>query len=512
MAKVEFNYRRLMLTTFIISGCSIIYELLISSVSSYLLGDSIAQFSITIGLYMFAMGLGSYISKYIRTRLFDWFVLVEIGVGILGGTSSLLLFLANIYIESYQLVMYLEILLIGILVGLEIPLLTRIIENNAGNLRITLSSIFSFDYIGGLVGSIAFPLLLLPQMGYFSTAFLVGALNLGISVFILFSYRTYIRYFSVWRIISGLACVAMVMGMLFSENLAAGIEQGLYRDKVVVLEQTAYQKLVVTKHKDDVRLYLNGNIQFSSKDEYRYHESLVHISMSAARSRSRVLVLGGGDGLAVREILKYPDVEKVVLVDLDSEVVELCRTNRDISSLNGGALDSPKLEVRNEDAYEYLEKNYQRADGESYDVIIVDLPDPNSETLNKLYTDVFYRLCSNNLSEEGIMSVQSTSPYYAPDAYWCINRTLEEEFLFVYPYHVQVPSFGDWGFQLASKREIIIENLQLQIEGRFLSQSNIQGLFLFAPDELPHQSDLAVNSLSKPKLLHYYLEAEKHWD
>ena len=217
MKEGTFSYRRLMFTTFIISGCSIIYELLISSVSSYLLGDSIAQFSITIGLYMCAMGMGSYLSKYVRTELFDWFVFVEIGVGILGGTSSLLLFLANIYVQSYQLVMYLEIILIGMLVGLEIPLLTRIIEENAGNLRITLSSIFSFDYIGGLAGSIAFPLLLLPQLGYFSTAFLVGSLNLGISLFILVSYRGYIRMFSMWRLVSGLACVFMVLGMLFSE-------------------------------------------------------------------------------------------------------------------------------------------------------------------------------------------------------------------------------------------------------------------------------------------------------
>ena len=145
MQEIKFSYRRLMFTTFVISGCSMVYELLISSVSSYLLGDSILQFSITIGLYMCAMGLGSYLSKFIKVQLFDWFIFVEIGVGILGGTSSILLFLANVYLESYSLVMYSEIILIGVLVGLEIPLLTRIIEENAGNLRITLSSIFSFD-------------------------------------------------------------------------------------------------------------------------------------------------------------------------------------------------------------------------------------------------------------------------------------------------------------------------------------------------------------------------------
>ena len=374
MEERTFSYRRLMITTFIISGCSIIYELLISSVSSYLLGDSIAQFSITIGLYMCAMGLGSYLSKYVKKELFDWFIFVEIGVGILGGTSSLILFMANIYLQSYELVMYLEIILIGVLVGLEIPLLTRIIEENAGNLRVTLSSIFSFDYIGGLAGSIAFPLLLLPRLGYFSTAFLVGGLNLGVSLFILFSYRRYIQRFSLWRFVSTLAAVFMVWGMLFSEQAASSIEQGLYRDRVILSKQTPYQKLVVTKHRDDLRLFINGNIQFSSKDEYRYHEALVHIPMAAAESRKNVLVLGGGDGLAVREILKYPDTEQIVLVDLDAEMVELCRTNRDIKELNQGSLDSPRLKIFTEDAYGYLEDNYKRENGLRFDVIISRYP------------------------------------------------------------------------------------------------------------------------------------------
>ena len=178
--KKEFNYNFLMLTTLIISGCSIIYEVLISSVSSYLVGDSIKQFSITIGLYMSAMGLGSYISKYIKKNLFDWLAFVELGVGVIGGLSSLVLFLSNAYLSSYQLIMYVEIILIGTLVGLEIPLLTRIIEGNTKDLRVTLSSIFSFDYIGGLIGSIAFPLLLLPSLGYFTTAFLTGSINIVI--------------------------------------------------------------------------------------------------------------------------------------------------------------------------------------------------------------------------------------------------------------------------------------------------------------------------------------------
>lgn len=508
MQEKKISYRRLMFTTFVISGCSMVYELLISSVSSYLLGDSILQFSITIGLYMCAMGLGSYLSKFIKTQLFDWFIFVEIGVGILGGTSSILLFLANVYLESYSLVMYSEIILIGVLVGLEIPLLTRIIEENAGNLRITLSSIFSFDYIGGLAGSIAFPLLLLPQLGYFSTAFLVGTMNLGISLFILYSYRQYIERTALWKVIIYIFGAGMILGMLFSENLASGIEQGLYRDKVIYSEQTPYQKLVLTKHKDDVRLYINGNIQFSSSDEYRYHEALVHVPMSAANKREKVLILGGGDGLAVREVLKYKEVQQIDLVDLDAGVTELCRNHKDIKKLNEGSLDSEKLKIYNEDAYEFLENNRGKT---LYDVMLVDMPDPNSETVNKLYTDLFYRLCSRNLSDEGVMAVQSTSPYYAGDAFWCIHETVKQEMPFVYPYHVQVPSFGDWGFQLAAKTELQIENLTLQQEGKFLIQNNLQGIFLFGEDERS-KKELEVNSLSSPKLLQYYLEAEKNWE
>lgn len=506
-----FNYRRLMLTTFIISGCSIIYELLISAVSSYLLGDSILQFSITIGLYMCAMGLGSYLSKFIRSSLFDWFIFVEIGVGIVGGCSALVLFLSNIYLESYQLIMYLEIILIGVMVGLEIPLLTRIIEENTQNLRITLSSIFCFDYIGGLVGSIAFPLLLLPKLGYFSTSFLVGTLNLAVSSFILFSYQPHIKAAMQWKAVIAVSFICMVLGMLFSENLAHSIENGLYRDRVVASYQTPYQKIVVTRHKDDTRLFINGNIQFSSEDEYRYHESLVHVPMAATPSHENILVLGGGDGMAVREILKYPDVSSITLVDLDPDMTRLCRTDENISRINEHSLDNPKLQIINEDAYRFLEES-QESSEKSYDVIFVDLPDPNSETLNKLYTNLFYRLCKRSLKRNGILAVQSTSPYYAKEAFWCINKTIESEDLFVYPYHVQVPSFGDWGFQMASLQPLALSSLTLDVPTKYLNQSSLPGLFLFANDETADKEKLSLNTLSHPQLLYYYLEAEKNWN
>lgn len=504
--KEEFPYRMLMLTTLMISGCSMCYELIISAVSSYLVGDSILQFSITIGLYMFAMGIGSYLSKFIRHDLFDWFVFVEIGVGVLGGMSALVLFMANIYLKSYVLVMYAEIIAIGILVGIEIPVLTRIIEENTQNLRVTLSSIFCFDYIGGLIGSLLFPLLLLPSLGYFTTTFLVGSVNLAVAMLILFRYKKYVKKREMWQVIAGVFLATMVLGMFGSENIAEQVEDGLYRDKVVLSKQTKYQKIVVTKHKDDMRLFIDGNVQFCSLDEYRYHEALVHVPMSVATKKERVLILGGGDGMALREVLKYKQVKKVTMVDLDKEMVELCRTYEDIKKLNQGSLDSSKLEVVNEDAYKYLEHSK-----EVYDIILVDLPDPNSESLNKLYTDLFYRLCAKHLTEEGVMSVQSTSPYYAGKAYWCINKTIEKEGFFVLPYHVQVPAFGDWGFQLASKKEISVDDISLQVETKYLEEKQLKSMFAFAKDEKIDKDKIYTNTLARPQLLSYYMEAERNW-
>lgn len=538
------NYRLLMLTTLIISGCSMVYELIISAVSSYLVGDSTLHYSITIGLYMFAMGVGSYLSKYIKKDLFNWFTNIEIGVGVLGGLSSLLLFLANLYLESYELVMYVEIILIGTLVGAEIPILTRIIEMDKKNLRLTLSNLFSFDYIGGLIGSVAFPLILMPKLGFFATAFMAGSFNLICATLIVFKYQDRIRGSRYYKLTTILLLALMLLGMFVSENIGNIIEQGLYRDNVIMSEQTTYQKIVVTRHKDDIRLYIDGNVQFSSMDEYRYHEALVHVPMSVASGHSDILILGGGDGMAARELLKYPDTN-ITLIDLDSEMTRICSEDKVISELNEHALSSDRVTIINMDAYEYLEKCDKK-----YDVVIVDLPDPNNEALAKLYSNVFYRLCGQVLNPGGVINVQSTSPYYATKSFWCVTKTLESEGFTVAPYHLQVPAFGDWGFNLAVKSDndylvdegasseevmtvadssenkvdpeyaqvqgkIDISRIKLDenIETRFLSNENIASLFIFGKDEKPaDMNDIEINQLTKPVMIQYYNDAVRNWE
>ncbi len=487
----KFDGKLLLVTTLLISICSIIYEL-------------ITQFSITIGLYMSAMGIGSYLSKYIKNKLFNRFVFIEMSVGILGGFSSLILFLTNIYTEIYDLIMYVLIILIGIFVGLEIPILTRIIENNESNVRKNLANIFTFDYIGGLIGSIAFPIILFPKLGFVTTAILVGSINIIVSLIIVLKYKDYIENYKMVRNIS-LICLIIIICFLFTGKVLTNkIEEGLYRDDIILSEQTPYQKIVMTKHKDDIRLFLDGNLQFSAMDEYRYHEALVHVPMMYAKSHERILILGGGDGLATREVLKYNDVDEIVLVDIDKQMTDLCSSDKQISKLNNNSLIHEKVKIINEDAYLFVQENEKK-----FDVIIIDFPDPNNETLNKLYTNVFYNYIKSNLTENGVMVCQSTSPYYAKKSFWCIHKTIKTQFNTVIPYHLQVPSFGEWGFNLAFNGENTRGNLS--VETKYLTEENLDTLFLFGKDEKINLEIVEENSMFKPSLVTYYNEEVQNW-
>lgn len=500
----KINATPLMFAVFIIAICGIIYELIIGAISSYLLGDSVKQYSITIGLYMSAMGIGSYVTRKFRRNLFDVFVTIELTIGVVGGISGILLFAAYGYTKVYLPVMYVTIIIIGILVGLEIPILTRIIEEKENNLRMTLANVLSFDYIGALIGSVAFPLILLPHLGYIKTAFLVGFINIVVANIIIYKFSDHIKRIDVLKILAALFALLIIVGFITADSTADKIEDSFYRDQIIYRKQTEHQRIVVTKHRDDLRLFLDGNVQFSSKDEYRYHESLIHPAMTLAKGHKDILILGGGDGLAAREILKYDDVETITLVDLDKEVVDFCKTNPLVKKLNNKSLDNDKVNVLNQDAYKFLENTDKR-----FDVIFVDLPDPNNEALNKLYTNLFYRLIYGRLNDGGMVAIQSTSPYYAEQAYWCIRKTVESEGFYTTGYHLYVPSFGDWGFTLASNREINEKDIDLSVPTKYLNDNMVEALFAFADDEQKSKDKVEVNSLTNPVLFGYY---QKAWD
>ena len=487
-----------------IAVCGITYELVVGALSSYLLGNTITQFSVTIGLFMSSMGLGSWASRFLDDDLPDRFVEVEVALGIVGGLSVLVLFAAFAYTAVYRVVMVLACLAIGALVGLEIPILTRIVRQYT-TLREALARVLAWDYLGALAGSLLFPLVLLPSLGLVRAAVAMGLLNLAVALVV---WRAFGRELvHPRRLLAAAAAggVALLAAFAFGGGLAAAMEQRLYRDEVVLVRQTPYQRIVVTRFRDDLRLFIDGNLQFSSTDEYRYHEALVHPALEASADRSSVLVLGGGDGLAVREILRHPEVRGVTVVDIDPEMTLLGRTFAPFVRLNGGALSDPRVRLVHEDAYAFLER-----DAGAYGVILADLPDPNHETLAKLYSVPFYRLLRRRLAPGGAIAVQSTSPLAAPDAFWCIHRTLEAAFCEgvagggdrVLPYHVLVPSFGDWGFQLALRGGAPRLSGEAPPGTRFLDAAAARAAVLF-PRDLAER-DVRPSTLIDPVVLRYY--------
>ena len=433
----------LLVSAFVVATCGLVYELLAGTLASYLLGDSVTQFSTVIGTYLFAMGAGSWCSRYVRERELAVFVRVEILIAAIGGTSAALLFLLFDRVQDFRLPLYGLVLAIGALVGLEIPLLMRILKDRLefGDL---VSKVLTFDYIGALAASLLFPLLLVPHLGLIRTGFLFGLMNVAVAMALiaLLPSRRALRGELAGALV---VAAALVAGFVVSERIERAAEVAAYGDPILYAEATPYQRIVITKRADDLRLWLNGNLQFSSKDEYRYHEALVHPALSRVSHLRDVLVLGGGDGLAVREILKYPSVASVTLVDLDPAMTALFTRSGMLAQLNAHAFASPRVHVVNTDAFTWLRANRRR-----FDAVLVDFPDPTNFAIGKLYTVSFYRELARAMAPWAVASIQSTSPLIAPNAYWTVSTTLEAAGLATHGYHVYVPSFGEWGFVLAS--------------------------------------------------------------
>ncbi|MEP6592320.1 MAG: polyamine aminopropyltransferase [Acidobacteriota bacterium] len=465
----------LFLSILLVAACGLVYELIAGTVASYLVGDSIFQFSTVIGTYLFAMGIGSFLSRYVRGNLARQFIRIELLIAVVGGLSSSLLFLAFAFTPGFELLLYLVVLVVGTLVGLEIPLLMRLVRHRY-RFQDAVAHVLTFDYLGALFASILFPLVLVPKLGLIRSALFFGVVN---AVVALWSTRLFAAQLDRPRRLQ-IACVLTIAGL--SAALAGGArinafaEDNIYADEIIFARDTPYQHIVLTRWKDDLRLFLNSHLQFSSRDEYRYHEALVHPGLAAVAGVRRVLILGGGDGLAVREVLKYPQVERIVLVDLDPAMTRLFSSNRLLTTLNGGSLLSPKVQVVNADAFLWVDSA-----PDIFDFIVVDFPDPTNYSLGKLYTTVFFSALGHHLSERGSLVVQSTSPMFARQSFWCIDETIRQSGYRTFPYHAYVPSFGEWGFILASRHDYTPPAV-LPAGLRFLAAPTLPTLFEFPSD------------------------------
>jgi spermidine synthase len=397
----------------------------------------------------------------------------------------------------FWLALALATLILGTLAGMEVPILTRLLEKDEG-LRGAVSSILALDYCGALVGSLAFPVLLLPFLGMFPTAAIIASFP----AFMVVAIGQVFPKNRFWQRLGLLIGVALCAIAPWVTQIGDRLENSLYKAPIVHRIQTPYQRIVLTRQGSDTRLFLDGDLQLSTLDEYRYHEALVHPAMSAVIAQTndrplKILLLGAGDGMALREILKWPQVSQVLLIDLDTAVINLAQHDPALVNANHNAFAEPRVQVKTGDAFKLVPQLR-----ENFDLIIADFPDPDKDVIAKLYSQGFYQQVRDRLTNNGIFITQASSPFFAPQVFSCITKTLASIGWRTYPYLTEVPSFGLWGFVMASHDPIIPANLKLPIPTRFLTEAMLASLFNL-PRDITIDPQVEINRLSQPIIVKY---------
>jgi spermidine synthase len=494
------------------TGCAgIVAEFVLSTLATYLLGNAILQWTVIMSLMLFAMGLGSRMSRHFHKDLLDVFILIEFSLSILCAVSAELAYGILAWTEYTAMIIYAQALIIGSLIGLEIPLVLRL-NQDYEKLRINISEVMEKDYYGALVGGFAFAFLALPYLGLTYTPIVLGAINFLVAALLLLGYFSLIAKKVRLGVCFGVTLILLVTVTLLARPVIQYGEQRKYRDKVIYAEQTPYQKIIMTQWKDFHWLYINGQEQFSTYDEEKYHEPLVHPAMALSIFPEHVLILGGGDGLALREVLKYKDVVSVTLVDIDPAMTDLARQHPVLLSVNRESFRDSRVTIINEDAAAFL-----REDEKLYGVIIVDLPDPDAIDLMQVYSESFYRMIHRHLIKGGIMVTQAGSPYFARQSFQCILKTVKVAGFSVLPYHNQIPTMGEWGWVLGAREKDTTEKalkkrmtaqLFSNIDTRFLNQDAAISMVHFGKGVLDEvlMQEIKINTEINPVLYQYYLK------
>jgi len=494
----------------------IVAEYILSTLASYFLGDSVFQWTMILSLMLFSMGLGSRITQFFKAQLLEKFIVIEFTLSLLVSFSAQLVYLASGYTMYNGVVIYVLCIAIGLMIGLEIPLVTRL--NDAyESLRINIASVMEKDYYGSLLGGVFFAFVGLPYLGMTYTPFVLGGINFFVAILLLYRLNDLIIS-PLWR--RGLwafaLCTTVIisLGGLFSAQIITFAEQKKYKDKVIYADQSKYQKIVITQWKEHYWLFLNGNQQFSTLDEAMYHEPLVHPPLSLSRTPYDVLILGGGDGCAVREVLKYPTVRSITVVDLDQKMTQLAQEHPVLLGVNQGAFADKKVKILNQDAFTFLAETQHY-----YDAILIDLPDPRTIELNRLYTREMYTLCYKQLRPQGVIITQAGSPYYSTKAFECVFRSMEAAGFEPIKMHNQILTLGEWGWVMAAKHLTAAELKQSlpklkfdQITTRWLNQEAMSLMTSFGKETffLPPDETVEINTIHNPVLYRYYLRGT--WD
>lgn len=517
------------LSLFMTGATGMVIEYVLSTISSYLNGSSVESFSLTIAIMMGMMGVGGWTQRFVSDKnIIDKFVYLELILAVVSAFAPICVYAAFSYApEHYQFVYYLFVMSIGFMVGFEIPFITRANETYTSKLSDNLSIVFAADYIGAFVGAIIWVYLLLPYMNIIQIGFVLAALNFLVATMTYCYFKRKKLFKECKKVLVCIVGVAAVLALSFNEvpEWAKVVEQKMYPDPIVTSKKTPYQNLTVTHNpiNNDTRLYINGSTQFSSIDEKRYHEALIHIPIGMLReSPKKALVLGGGDGLAVRELKKYPGIN-IDLIELDRDMYHWSRTEKKISAINENSFDD--FESFTIDSYETgkkavsligsFDKNYvffsdannfinayiQNKKEAIYDIIIIDLPDPYNLAINKMYTLQFYKRLNALLNNRGIIVTQATSPFHAPKVFATIGKTMEAAGYEAKPYRHNIPSFGEWGWWIASRESVEFHEFKVTTE--YFTNELARASFLF-PKESASLDELEVNSLMRPVLVRLY--------
>ncbi len=543
------NESRVLYLAMLTMGASgLAFEYTLSKISGDILGNSVQQWAVIIGVMMFFMGIGSDVQKYVAEKnLFDAFVFLETVLALAGALGPIVfIYIYGLFPFHFVLVQYFFIIAIGLIIGMEVPLVSRLNARFLPELRLNLAAVLKMDYIGALLGALAWIFLLVPNYELSRVAFLIAFFNWGVALISLYFFRRQVVRGRLLAAVNLLVGLTLVVGFFNVDRWRIDAEQYLYRDRIVYSHTTPYQHIVLTEGRNgDISCYINGHLQFYSGDEFIYHENLVHTVMNAAPVHANVLILGGGDGLALREVLKYKDVRRVTLCDLDPQMTQLAAENPFFRGLNRDALnDNERVKVVEAavspgESYTVFSKNdkylwrggydsvatvhvvnmdaarfVERISG-MYDVIIVDFPDPNAPDLAKLYSKTFYEHLRKKLSRDGLMIQQSTSPYHAREVFLSIGKTMRDAGLSTVPLRDNVPSFGEWGWWIAGRAENYspgrikkalrgIKNIA--VETRYLTAPLIRANLVFPRDAL-NDDDIRVNTLGNSVIYHYYLNA-----
>ncbi len=545
---LKFNFASLLLCACIFASgaCGIILEYIQASIASMILGNSFEQWAVVIGLMLFWMGLASLLQVHIKKKqLIYMFIAVETGLALVGGFSPTLTYYSYSLTSHYILVLYFFVSFIGIMIGLEIPIIIRINNDYTNELKTNVGNILSADYLGSLLGALIYVYIILRYFPITKAAFLTALINF------MLAFVTYIYFYSKKLIRSKIPALIMLLTIIFisygyikSDEINIKIQQPLYDDPIIYTQTTQYQHIIITHYKplDETRLFINGNLQLCSLDEVRYHEPLVHPAMNLVPQRKKVLILGGGDGCALREVLKYKDVEQVLLVDIDPAMTQLSSNNPQMVKINQNAFKDARIVIQNFDGVSpgdvkevFMEKEQFRKQKQIerkkiadvrvmnidadkclekfvgfWDVIIVDMPDPSSPELTKLYSKAFYTKAKHHLSMNGIMVVQATSPYFAKESFLCIGRTIQSAGFSILPFHENVPSFGDWGWYIAFNKEVKkekivkkIDTMTFKVKTLFLTDAIFKAELEFGKDLLKSDRN-DINTIINPVLLSIY--------